>query len=120
MLPRLGVLHFTLAMVFVPFGAPQAETVAAPVPATAVVRAVGAAPTPAAALALFASLGRGPLFARRARADLATRDSGVVSFRVADVAVLLAERPTRTRRTPKPWGPHPEWAGSSIGRAADS
>lgn len=25
--PRLGVLHFTLAMVFVPFGAPQAESV---------------------------------------------------------------------------------------------
>jgi hypothetical protein len=25
--PRLGVLHFTLAMIFVPFGAPQAGSV---------------------------------------------------------------------------------------------
>lgn len=30
MFPRLGVLHFTLAMVFVPFGAPHAGTVPAP------------------------------------------------------------------------------------------
>jgi hypothetical protein len=29
--PRLGILHFTLAIVFFPFGAPQAQTVATPV-----------------------------------------------------------------------------------------
>lgn len=67
LLPRLGVLHFTLAMVFVPFGAPQAETVAAPVPAAAVARNADPAPTPAAALALFASLGRGSAPPNRTR-----------------------------------------------------
>jgi hypothetical protein len=30
LVPRLGVLHFTFAMVFVPFGAPHAGTVPAP------------------------------------------------------------------------------------------
>jgi hypothetical protein len=28
-LPRLGILHFTLAIVFFPFGAPQAQSVPA-------------------------------------------------------------------------------------------
>jgi len=29
--PRLGILHFTLAIVFFPFGAPQAQSVPAPI-----------------------------------------------------------------------------------------
>lgn len=45
MVPRLGVLHFTLAMVFVPFGAPQAGTVPAPVRSAATAASTGMAAT---------------------------------------------------------------------------
>jgi hypothetical protein len=58
--PRLGVLHFTLAMVLVPFGAPQARTVTAtPQSAAKAIVDDGAPATPAAVLARFASFGRG-------------------------------------------------------------
>jgi hypothetical protein len=43
--PRLGVLHFTLAMVFVPFGAPQAGSIPAPARTAAPAASPGIAAT---------------------------------------------------------------------------
>jgi hypothetical protein len=63
--------------------------------------------------------------ARNARRDglriprFGRTDPCVLDSEVAVVVTHVAVR-VAPRRTPKPWGPHPEWAGSSIGRAADS
>ena len=42
--PRLGVFHFTLAIVFFPFGAPQAQSVPTRVPTAVSVPAPSVAP----------------------------------------------------------------------------
>jgi len=47
--PRLGTLHFTLAIVFFPLGAPQAQPVPSRIATPMSVSAPAIAPTPAAA-----------------------------------------------------------------------